>query len=157
MDLRERSIWWTNSLLRITKCLDSTRNTRDYWRDFLPRLLGARCSFDQGRTANDQNRALDRGRPLVMRKLQDPMKIHEPVIQKVDWGLIVRECLFRDLTRRTNVIRFNHLIRFGNRSQRLTYCHSCKCRATEESCSCSFFACDIFRWQFVANCFLGMW
>ena len=67
-----------------------------------------------------------------MRKLQDPMKIYEPVIQKVDWGLIVRECLFRYLTRRTNVIRLNHLIRFGNRSQRLTYCHSCKCRAREE-------------------------
>ena len=155
MDLRERSIWWTNSLLRITKCLDSTRNTRDYWRDFLPRLLGVRCSFDQGRTANDQNRALDRGRPLVMRKLQDPMKIHEPVIQKED----LCENVFRDLTRRTNVIRLNHLVMFGNTSQRLTVilvnATFVPYRAREEFCS--FSACDIFRWQFVANCLLGMW
>ena len=155
MDLRERSIWWTNSLLRITKCLDSTRNTRDYWRDFLPRLLGVRCSFDQGRTANDQNRALDRGRPLVMRKLQHPMKIHEPVIQKVD----LCENVFRDLTRRTNVIRLNHLVMFGNTSQRLTVVlvnvTFVLYRAREDFCS--FIACDIFRWQFVANCLLGMW
>ena len=83
------------------------------------------------------------------------MKIHELVIQKVD----LCENVFRDLTRRTNVIRLNHLVRFGNTSQRLTVilvnATFVPYRAREEFCS--FFACEIFRWQCVANCLLGMW
>ena len=40
----------------------------------------------------------------------------------------MRERLFGDLTRGTNVIGLYHLIMFADRSKRLTYHHSCKCQ-----------------------------